>query len=449
MSETLDRNHDSTEFDALAELFLGDDDAEAHQAPAVRPPVSDARANGHHADVVGSIGLADASSPATYVEALVIGHLPVRTGPWLSQYAAATAKADGLPVALLRITETEIRVDLVGAPLSARPTPLESLEDAIGVAGAQAGRWMIQIGDLDVPWLLHSPLVDAITLLAGANEAALVDAYRTIKSLVAGSPGDEGKIEHAEAGIPAIRLAIMGADEDRARGVADRLRDASRAFLGREIELAAGVREMGPTNAAPLFLGRSELDIRAILDRLRRGSRSRPIPSVPTQPRPQAPAPIDDKAPDAGAPHTNAPPPAGEAPRARRAIDWSEAEPAAMPLAPHLDSLTSLPIPYPDDPGVQFAIDGTARLHILRMDDDESGAGVSALTAAGAWAVRHQALLNMAIRPSGPIPADGAPVLHLFTRRPKALRPLLDAEIRLHALAPVPRDRDWVSLDLN
>jgi hypothetical protein len=38
---------------------------------------------------------------------------------------------------------------------------------------------------------------------------------------------------------------------------------------------------------------------------------------------------------------------------------------------------------------------------------------------------------------------------HVFTTRPRDVRALLDADVRLHAIAPVPRDRDWVAFDLN
>ena len=454
MSDTLDHNHDPSEFDALAELFLGDNGASAPKAP--RPAAPDLSVNGHHTDVVGSIGLAEPPAPAprakAFIEALVIGHLPVRTGPWLSQYASNVAKADHEPVALLRIAESEVRIDLVGGSAPERPSLQATLEEAIELAASRTGRWMVQVGDLDVPSLLNSPLVDAITLLAGGNEAALVDAYRTIKTLVAGTPAETTDDAERPKAVPAIRLAIMGADEDRARTVADRLRDASRAFLGREIELAAGIREMGPTNAAPLFRGPTTLDIRAILDGLRHGSRSKPTPKARTpEPAPQAPEPVI--APTEREVPRHAPAPSIAAPAADRSVETARtparAESGFEPLSAHVDGLSPLTIPYPDDPRVQFAIDADARLHVLRLEVDERPDALAALTAAGAWAARHLALINMAIAPVGPLRADAAPALHLFTRRPKAVRTLLDADIRLHALAPVRPDHAWVGLDLN
>lgn len=473
---------DSADFDALAELFLGD------SAGPARPPERVAPKPAH---VAGSIGLRVGPTPQPIpgptrqptpgtsfdaedddldaepisiaarpmnddrlsIEALVVGHLPVRTGLWLSQYAATVAREERRTVGMIRLTEVESRFDLYGIDTDDRPEECESIEEAISRALPHCRRWMILVGDLDVPSLLRSPDVRSLTLLAGGNEAAIVDAYRTIKSLVANvrSLRGESPMEDAEdaSRMPAVRLAIMGADRERAEAVAARLRDASRAFLGREIELAPGVSSMTPTGAAPIFRGRTTLGAEEILRMLRR------------EPAPE-PTPIDDETspPEVvirpiattqrveshnGHDATNDQP---ERPAARESCRPTR---GAWPggLAAHVPGLVALEIPYPDDPAVEFAIDEQGRLHVLRYEAGESGSAVSSLTAAGGWASRNIALINLAIGGKGPIRLDAPGALHLFTSRPSAVRPLLDADLRLHALAPVPRDRDWVSLDLN
>ncbi len=462
MSETRTgtRTNGDAEFDALAELFLGDGEADGA---------------GHRQGIAGSIGIAGARpedgardaptlEPAPLVvEALVMGHLPVRTGPWLSQYAATIAREEERAVGMIRLGDSDVRVDVYGLRDRGALGSCESLEGALAAAAPHCRRWMVQVGDLDVPWLLRSSEVASVTLLAGGNEAAVVDAYRTIRRLMAGMEEAErterGDAEAAE-GLPRIQLAIMGADRDRAAVVAGRLRDASRAFLGREIELAARVEEMGPTGATPLFRGRATIGAREILERLRGSARARPEPRAARGVEPASAADTDHDAPApehrpidvAWVGETDERQERGGE-RREEASMGSGVRPArgGWPggLWAHVPGLEQLEIPYPDDPAIEFAIDADARLHVLRYEAGEAGGAVAALTAAGAWASKHVSLLNMAISPRGPIRLDATTALHLFTSRPAGVRGLLDAEVRVHALAPVVRDRDWVAVDLN
>ena len=94
-------------------------------------------------------------------------------------------------------------------------------------------------------------------------------------------------------------------------------------------------------------------------------------------------------------------------------------------------------------------------MHLLLADthDADSRGAVATLLAAHAWAQTNASLLAAACATILGAPVDEAatPAMHLFTSDPRRVRTLLDADIRLHLLAPVEVDgrRAWCVAELN
>ena len=84
--------------DSLADLFLGSEGPAAPMARAVERGVGRRGAEGSDRR-----GLRAAAREAR-IEMVVLGHLPVQAGAWLTQYAVHAAGATGRPVAVARLT---------------------------------------------------------------------------------------------------------------------------------------------------------------------------------------------------------------------------------------------------------------------------------------------------------------------------------------------------------
>ena len=442
------------DFDALADLFLGEferdtplritPDETVEPDPTPPPP-----------------GAADAAPEATAVpeagaavafEAVVLGHLPVRVGPWVAQYAAHVAEASGRPVALLRARSGQVSIELHGAELGDVATA-DDLDGALELAAARAVRWIVQCDDLDEPALVSAPGIDSVTVLSAGNEAAVVDAYRTIKALLApGGPlGATGADEDAE-GAPPVRVGVMGADAARAADVARKLREASATFLANPIDLAACVTRMGPTGARPLFRGPSDLGVDDIVGRAQAAAARResepgdrepgaePSPVFAPEPvilespeREPEPVPAPsaaDAADEPGAPAIDAPP--------------DDDGPDLVALLP---GLTALDIEWPDGPEVRFARDSSGNVHALLAGPPDGA--LASLTGAAAWATRHAALLARAFPGEPAARFDEPATMHLFTPDAASVRPLADADVRVRLLAPVDPAARWFTTELN
>jgi hypothetical protein len=87
-------------FDELASMFLTDIPAESDAAQEDAPPAVDHRA---------------------MIEIMLVGHLPVRAGLWLTPYADALARKQG-PTALIRLDGDEPMIQVLrgGGTRSAR-----------------------------------------------------------------------------------------------------------------------------------------------------------------------------------------------------------------------------------------------------------------------------------------------------------------------------------------
>ncbi len=419
-------------YDALADLFLGD-----VPAPAEREPRSMARATEKPAMNAAAPTRAAAGAPE--IDLLIMGHLPVRTNPWASQYARARADAMGRPAALVRLIGGEVAVDLFGlAPEQRERQACSGLDRALRhVAEVCAGGCLILQADaVDEAGLASVPGAASVTLLCAASQTAEVAAYQSIKALAEAVPSSS-----FTRGGARLQMGIMGSDDERAQDIARRLSQTARMFLKREVTIVASIPRMGPTGAAAVYRGACTMDAAALVESIRRAIATVGVPGHPSahadSARPVT-APIAHVAPTPATPRTSEPP---SAPVPLR--------PSASPstsLASRLSGMTPLAIRCPDDASVEFALDARGGVHLLRHGDDPEA--VRSLTAAHAWASKNAQLLAMAIQGS----CSGTPLTqHLFTATPRTVRPLLDSQVRVHLLAGVEMEgkTGWCCVELN
>ncbi len=389
---------DQTDYDALADLFLGEEPA--------RPPTPTAKPTQLSRPALA----APSPRPATerpHVEGLVLGHLPVMASAWVQQYARHASMQRGEPVALLRLRPGEAQLDLVGA---APARTYATLEEAIRGAGAAA--WIVRVDEVTEARLTELPQVSAVTLLTGVDEAAIVSAYRTLKNLFR-----PGQLADDVEG-PAVRIALMGATPEKACEASERLQGAARAFLGRPIQIDACISRIGGRPSAVLFRGAWTGTVDQLLRTLHEPI-SEPSPQTaelpPAEPVPPPPPPVEVVSRLGRVPSAPVVP----------------APVAAASLASHIPGLRSAGIPCPYAPQVELAVDERGGMHALgRLESVE----VAHLLTAAAWMQSHAQLLRMALRCPE---SSESPVLHLFTADARKARPLADTLVRMHLLARV------------
>jgi hypothetical protein len=433
-----------------------------HAAPAhpARPaPLADVHAElheGHHP------GAAPAPVEEPIVELLLMGHLPVMSSAWASQYARNAVTTRGKPVGLVRLAQGQIRVDLYApAPdqgQSQTITPQDrcrALEPALNALLHQCDRVIVHADAGEELRLASSPVVDRVTLLCAADESAIVAAYSTLKSLTAAAQPHQGGPDEAP-----LRVAIMGAPEQRAQYAWKRLQSATETYLGTPIQSAGFIgRIEGGRPSHTLFLGASTLapaDLLALL-----AAPTTPAGTQAGNPRVQSDEPRRELFTTASHPALR-----HEPVQVFHESDDDEADlalDAPAPVSPNapaslaemVEGLQSLAARCPAAEQVELALDSAGRLHLLASAQgagaEEDRVLVQRLTAAAGWALVNRRVLQLTL-PAGATPITGeAPVMHLFTPRPAECRELLDSPVRVHALVhirPTMRAR-WVATALN
>jgi hypothetical protein len=402
-------------FDALRDLFLGGGGSAEEYQPR------EESAETHRAS---EPELEVRSHP--FVEALILGHLPVQQSPWVMQYARDAAAQRRGPVALLRIREGEATLDLVGGTGEVETRASATLEDALTSIAAIAQGLIVRVDAATEPVLPGLACVDALTLLTGADEAAVVGSYRTIKTLL-GAVDDRS---------PRLRLAIMGSTPEKAMPAAEKIQKAVAAHLQQEIAVSACLARIASGRSSLLFRGLVTDDVGVVLEQAREILSRRADTKAPPRPAPRAV--------EAGEP-----PPAAVVSRLGHAsptvVPSSSISPSvpAKPAAPqalssHLTDLSTTPVISPLHPGVEFALDRSGGLNLLihAKASADVGPALSTLLSAGAWTRVHSPLITQAL-PGMTVDPSKPPTLHLFTGSAKGCRGVVEAGIRLHLLARV------------
>ena len=398
------------DYDTLAELFLGDDRAAAEpDAPAPGRPRP-----------------APEPGPGP-IEGLVLGHLPVLASAWVQQYARHLSGERGGPVGLLRLRAGEAQLDLV-AGRGQPPRPFDTLEQAIQEAAREAVAWVLRVDQTTEPRLPELKGLGSVTLLTGADEAAVVAAYTALKNLVKPSNDDEG---------PELRVAIMGAGPEKAAEASAKLERAAAVFIGRPVRIAQCIARIGGKASTVLFrgpwAGTVDQAIAMMGTARSRAPRSEPVepetsPKLPPPASPTRPEPVVSRL---GRLHAG------------------PANGVCGPLAGHIAGLKGIDITCPYAAGVEFALDESGVMHLLGRLETTDLAG---LLAAAAWVQAHHGLLRMALAAQVPgFRGTDAAVLHLFTDDARRVRALGDSPVRLHLLARAETAGGiaWLSSPLN
>jgi hypothetical protein len=420
-----DARRGEAEYDALAELFLGDEGA------------AGARLRLHDPSDPSEPDLRirrDPERPTPTIEALVLGHLPVLAGPWVAQYARFLADERREAVALVRIAGDQASIDLYSDTPRASRNAAPDLDHALDEAAPLADRWIFRVDATSEPSMAACEHVDAVTLLCGADDAAIVSAYRTIKRVLAPAQDpddifDDMEREPAPSG-PLRRVVIIGAPEEKAREAAEKLRRAAEAFLDARIETVVGPARLGPSSGATLYRGGAEGGPEAFAAHVR--NRIDDPDAISSHPAPAAdPVDASPRTTQRGVDVSEAPVPAPGLDPA--ALDTAAPAPAGARLTDRVPGLRRLPVACPYDDTIELAVDGDRRLHLLAS---YSPVACRAMAVVGAWAHDHSALLD-ALVPGGAFDATLDPTRHLFVERPAEARRLLDTDYRVHLLAPV------------
>ena len=449
---------DDDEFEALADAALADDAATVVTDPSGTPGVP-------------------ASAREAYVEAVFLGNLPGLSGPWLTQYAQLLAQQDG-PVAILHVDEERIDAELIEParpaaddpagrvssrmpPKPQRDADLITMLDALLTDAHQPVRTVLVHLEAspEEPWLSRGVALDCWTMLCGADDAAVVGTYRTLKQLTEADARVAGK---------SVGLMIMGSDRTASRAAAGKVRAAAESFLKTPIELVGWQQQMVPVNLRQigtwegtdtvwpaLAAWLSELDEPMVeeVEAVEPASTGVEEPIIEPEPEPEpdqvATLPIEPVAPE---PEPRNPEPA--------VASVSNPEPRTPNLDqdPDLASFLTtadggvpggivLEARCPQQPLTQLLLDDAGRLHLLRRselsdalgDDTALRVAILDLIEARRWVRDHLDLLQLTQRQCR-FDAGADPVLHLFTDRADratALVAQLGPMIKLHLLQSV------------
>lgn len=383
---------DAETLEELADLFIGEQGV-YRGTGAAQPEDRRDRA----------VDTPEETDSAVTIEAVITGHLPVRGSLWVRAYAARVSAARGEPVALVRVTPERTSVALVGS--SAEADPVDDIATAVRAAGVAAGHWVLHFDELDQAGLLHAGRIDRVTVLSGADEPAIVSAYRLIKSIAEETgEGDE------TAGR--IGVAIVGADAANTARATTRLVDATRQFLGVTLDDRPGVPRVRSASVA--LLGDSD-----------RRHEPADVIAMIVEPRGGAAGtePVDSHAADTRGEET--------------AGDIEDRPSAALMV----EGLTATGLPCPIAPGVELATDGAGLLHLLCWWRPEAP---GELLRAGAWARVNMPLLEKVCPPLRG--GSAAPTLHIVCDDPAIAAEMRGMGTVVHLALPASRAAEgWVS----
>jgi hypothetical protein len=293
--------------------------------------------------------------------------LPVRGALW--RVASAELMANGRHATLLDVDDRQVHATTFGGS-GASGSAGSTLEHL--VAAPAAGHLWIVAGSEVVTEPHAIEAADELVLVTGANQAAVVAAYRLAKQVIGSAPAGIG-----------VGLIIAGSPYAQAEEVWSRLAETLREHLSVEPRLIGilpklDVAEPPSRATVPMPSEGAAMLIEALHARPSTHQATLAEPDVPVQ----EPDPLESLPP--------VPPPTAS----------SEADPQlAMP-----DGLQRCTIELPLPPRVQLAVDAEGSVHLVAGED-----AIAMLESARGWAERHLALLAAAqpnIRADRPVICD-------------------------------------------
>jgi len=364
--------------------------------------------NSDYAQLAAIFTTVDEPTPVCVsVDLLLLGHLPVQGGLWLIPYAGR--ESQGGVAALIRMHEDAVDLAIVG-DIELDISSCTSLEQAFDLIGSSVTKWMVQPpSDADSTALLHCD-ADRITLLSGADQAAVVGAYRLLKGLVVAS----GSVE----ATPSMNLVIVGTEERAAQDAANRIVQTAHHQLGVQLSVSQPLPAMGSKSrvASQASFHRTS-GVVDILTRIRAAAQ-RPteteedVQTIPLSERPV----VEIKEPII------------EQPKKYQQV-------TEQPLyASYVDGLIGVKPRCPEHEEVELAIDTEGRLHVLADAEDFRDAAI-----VSGWVARHGNLIAMAC---GAVEIDATlrPKQHVFTDNAVAVADLHGTDLALHLLTEVEVD---------
>lgn len=400
------------------------------------------------AEAVGPIETG--SDGSLTLDILLIGHLPVLANAWVAtavQYLTDHGNDNSqCLVFLCPENERVARLDLCTAFGADHPSPADhlhfngaTLRNAVdSLAHAAPDRLLVQLSEPDEALELGATLqVRRIILLTGADQAAIVAAYRLLKRLAMPPPTSDR--------LPHLSLLVAGCDRQRATDAVARLTNTVSVFLQQKLELIGAIETIRTTRIRTLrryeIGGRFERWLVNDLTRMQPleitvkanalGARLNGANGAVHQIR------TDPPKGNGSIPHTPTPniKPLG-ATEPTSAHGTASARSASHPtsLGPLVKGLQPLPVSCPYATGVDFAVDHVGHIHVLTRDAGYHEApAVERLLLAGDWARDHRQLLNLL--DSRVSLAQDTIVRHLFiTDLGRRQRLLTDTHIRFHLL---------------
>lgn len=366
-------------------------------------------ANSDYAHLAALFTTVDEPSPVcASIDLLLLGHLPVQGGLWLIPYAGR--ESSGGIGALIRMHDDTVDLAIVG-DTDVDISQCNSLEDAFEILGSEVTNWMVQPpSDADSTALLHCD-ADRITLLSGADQAAVVGAYRLLKGLIVASGKDKA--------APAMNLVIVGTEERASQDAANRIVQTAHHQLGVQLSVSQPLPAMGSTSRV-VSQGSFQRTsgVVDILTRIRAASQ-----------RTLEPQKIQEV--EQTIPLTT-----------RRVVEIEEpvVETPSMVIkekiekqsyASYVDGLIGIKPRCPEHEEVELAIDTNGRLHILANSEDFRDA-----TIVSGWVMRHRELITMACG-ALEIDTNQSPKQHVFTDKAISVADLHGTNLALHLLTEV------------
>jgi hypothetical protein len=409
--------------DELAALFLGEPETDA-EAPAARAePRTQPRPEGVRSD--------GADDPT--VGLLVLGNLPVFAGAWASQYARDRQAGTGRPLALLTVSDDAARLEIFGAAVRSTSARLEG---ALAEAARLGADLLVRLPEAEAGWISGSAGVERLTLLTGADDPAIVAAYKSLKSIVQELP--------AESNAPELSVAIAGCPPEAASVAAAKLAQAASRFMSLRVGSEAPVVQIDAGASTELYHGAPPdwADIPDLLAHFTRpGTMERASASVgEDRPRVEVVRGAHEAASarhlakpvgfEAQGAHGVAVPPVKEAESDTAAVDedapMQATDERALPQGMH-----AVEVSCPYARSVRIAVDDRGRLHAFAWarDTDRSSGAIRDLVVASSWLRDHTELVAVVL---GRRLADAPGERHLVLADARGALGLAQGELRVH-----------------
>ena len=393
------------------------------------PPSSE-----HYAELAALFTTVPEESTKPSIELLLPAHLPVQGGLWLVPYAGREA-AGGTAI-LVRMHEDTVDVAAIGTG-NIEFNGCTSMEDVLNRISGLEVHWIIQPpADADPTSLLHCD-ADSVTLLSGADQAAVVGAYRLLKGLIT-SAGSKNE-------VPTMRLVVVGAEERSESDAASRIVQTAQLQLNVKLDVGPALPAMGSTSKVISQVSFSRgSNVVDLMGKIRNANSDEEM--LETTARIEKPivfdepvvsfvgemdaVPTEQNATDSVAETAPEPivAPVEERPSVETIVQSTTMK---SEYASYVDGLLAIAPRCPEHDHVELAVDMNGRLHVLADANDLRDVAI-----VSAWIVRHGSLLAMAC--GGLKLTEGTtPVQHIFTDDAVAVADLHGTDVRMHLLAEV------------